>query len=245
MSESVESTSAEDPKQGRPIGKILIGIAAVVGLILLGRALGSSIEPFQQWVAGLGVWGPIAFIAGYAVAVVAFVPASALTLAAGGIFGIWGGALYVFIAAMIGSTASFLVARYVARSAVESRIEGDKRFAAIDRAVGEQGRKIVFLLRLTPIVPFNILNYALGLTKVKVLDYVIAGIGMIPGTFLYVYLGYLATQTAAAAGDGGNADVGKLVLQGVGLLATLAVTIYVTQIARRALNEATGEEDPS
>ncbi|MBW2397443.1 MAG: TVP38/TMEM64 family protein, partial [Deltaproteobacteria bacterium] len=108
-------------------------------------------------------------------------------------------------------------------------------------AVGREGRKIIFLLRLTPAIPFSILNYALGLTKVNLADYVIAGFGMIPGTFLYVYLGYLATETAAAAGGTGSAELGTWILNIVAFVATVAVTIYVTVIARRALAEATDE----
>lgn len=238
-----DDPSPESQPRSVPWKGILIGLAALVGLLLLGRFLGDSIEPFKNWVAGLGALGPIVFILGYAVAVVAFAPASILTLAAGGIFGLAFGVVYVFIAAMLGSTAAFLVARYLARAAVEKRIEGEPRFAAIDRAVGREGRKIVFLLRLTPAIPFNVLNYALGLTKVGLADYLIAGFGMIPGTFLYVYLGYLATETAAAAGGSGSADTASWIVNILALVATVAVTVYVTVIARRALSEATREEE--
>lgn len=238
-----DDPSPESQPRSVPWKGILIGLAALAGLLLLGRFLGDGIEPFKNWVAGLGALGPIVFILGYAVAVVAFAPASILTLAAGGIFGLAFGVVYVFIAAMLGSTAAFLVARYLARAAVEKRIEGEPRFAAIDRAVGREGRKIVFLLRLTPAIPFNVLNYALGLTKVGLADYLIAGFGMIPGTFLYVYLGYLATETAAAAGGSGSADAASWIVNILALVATVAVTVYVTVIARRALSEATREEE--
>ncbi|MAE95690.1 MAG: hypothetical protein CL910_13625 [Deltaproteobacteria bacterium] len=237
-----ETTEAEI-RRGIPWRGILVGLAAVAGLVLLGRLVGDGIEPFKEWVAGLGALGPIVFILGYAVAVVAFAPAAILTLAAGGIFGLWYGVVYVFVAAVLGSTAAFLVARYVARGAIEKRIEREPRFAAIDRAVGREGRKIVFLLRLTPAIPFNVLNYALGLTKVSLADFVIAGFGMIPGTFLYVYLGYLATETAAAAGGSGSADLATWIVNILAFVATVAVTVYVTVIARRALGEATAEEE--
>jgi len=139
---------------------------------------------------------------------------------------------------------AFLLARHGARAAIERRIEGDQRFAAIDRAVGAEGRKIVFLLRLSPVFPFNLLNYALGLTQVKTSDYVIASIGMLPGTLLYVYTGKVAGDVAAIAGGGagekGAADWAVLVL---GLLATAVVTVIVTRIARRALAAATDGAD--
>lgn len=235
-------TLTEAPRKGLPLGKIALGVLALAVLLVAGRWLGSYVEPFQAWVDGLGVLGPVVFIAAYAVAVVAFVPGSALTLAAGAIFGLLEGAVYVFIAAVLGSSAAFLIARYVARDSVEKKVAGNERFAAIDRAVGQQGRKIAFLLRLSPAIPFNLLNYAMGLTRVRFADYLIASLGMIPGTVLYVYSGSLVSDVAtAAAGADESVAAGRTALTVVGFLATLAVTVYVTVIARRALAEATGE----
>src|SRR5262249_32056372 len=153
-----------------------------------------------EWVRELGVWGPVVFMLGYAVAVVAFVPGSVLTLAAGAIFGLVRGTVYVLIAATLGSAAAFLVSRHLARSAVERRLARNRRFAAIDRAVEAEGRRIVLLLRLSPAFPFTLLNYALGLTRVRFADFVIASVGMLPGTVLYVYCGKLAGDVAAFAG---------------------------------------------
>ncbi len=191
---------------------------------------------------GYGVDRPVVFIVGYAVAAVAFVPGSLLTLAAGAIFGLSTGSLYVFIAAVLGSSAAFLVSRHLARAVIEQRLAGNARFVAIDRAVSAQGRKIVFLLRLSPVFPFNLLNYALGLTKVRFVDYLIASVGMIPGTLLYVYYGKLAGDVAALAGgvvvEKGAAYYVVLVL---GLAATVLVTALVTRTARRALQSVTGE----
>jgi uncharacterized membrane protein YdjX (TVP38/TMEM64 family) len=198
------------------------------------------VPAFAAWVDGLGLWGPVVFVLGYALAVVAFVPGSLLTLAAGAIFGLGEGTLYVFVAAVLGSTGAFLVARHLARAAVERRLSGDPRFAAIDRAIGAQGRRIVFLLRLSPVFPFNLLNYALGLTRVRLGDYVAASVGMLPGTFLYVYSGKLAGDVAAAAGGAAPArGPGYYAVLGAGLAATLLVTVIVTRIARRALEQAT------
>jgi uncharacterized membrane protein YdjX (TVP38/TMEM64 family) len=214
-----------------------------VGLVVvvwLGREAGGYVPRFAAWVDGLGVWGPLAFVAGYAVAVVAFVPGSILTLAAGAIFGVAEGTLWVFVAAVLGSTGAFLVARHGARRQVERRIEGDARFAAIDRAVAREGGKIVLLLRLSPVFPFNLLNYALGLTKVRLRDYLLGSVGMLPGTLLYVYSGKVAGDVAAAAGGAPVArGAGYYAVLGLGLLATLAVTVLVTRTARRALAQAT------
>ncbi len=244
MAQTETQVAAEAAGGGSTLVKVAVGIAALVALVLLGRAAGGYIPVFADWVNGLGFFGPAVFIAGYGLAVVAFVPASLLTLAAGAIFGLGAGTLYVFVAATIGSGLAFLVSRYLARAAVERKVAGNARFAAIDRAVGEQGRKIVFLLRLSPVFPFNLLNYALGLTRVRFADYMIAAIGMLPGTLLYVYLGKVAGDVAAVAGGAELArGAGGSVLLVVGLIATVVVTTIVTRIARRALAEATGDRE--
>jgi len=218
--------------------KIVAGGLALAAFVALGRAAGGYIQPFAQWVDGLGFWGPALFALAYAIAVVAFVPASLLTLAAGAIFGIARGVACVFVAATAGACVAFLVARYLARSAVEAALASRPKFAAIDRAVAAEGLKVVFLLRLTPVVPFNLLNYALGLTRIRFADYAIASLGMLPGTLLYVYSGKLAGDVAAVASNPSAARgwgyYGVLVL---GLVATLAVTWIVTRSARRALAE--------
>ena len=224
------------------IGRIVGVVGAVIALLLLGRTVGGYLPAFAAWVEGLGVWGPLVFIIGYAVAAIAFVPASLLTLAAGAIFGLVRGAVYVFIAAVLGSSGAFLIARHLARSAVERRLADNPRFAAIDRAVGAEGRKIVFLLRLSPVFPFNLLNYALGLTRVRFADYLVGALGMIPGTIMYVYYGKLLGDVAALAGGAavpqGPEYYAVLVL---GLVATVVVTTLVTRTARRALDEATAD----
>jgi uncharacterized membrane protein YdjX (TVP38/TMEM64 family) len=229
-----------EPKS--PLLKFVALALALVALVVLGRFAGGYIQPFARWVDGLGFWGPAVFMLGYLVAVVAFVPASLLTVGAGAIFGIVHGVIYVFVAATLGSCLAFLVSRHLARSAIEKRLAGKPKFSAIDRAVAAEGLKIVFLLRLTPVVPFNLLNYALGLTRVRFADYAIASVGMLPGTLLYVYSGKLAGDVAALAGNPAVArGWGYYSLLALGLVATLAVTIVVTRSARRALAEATGE----
>ena len=230
------------PVRRLPVGRVLAAIVAVVALIAVGRQLGDLLPQFVAWVDGLGFWGPAVFMAGYAVATVAFVPGSVLTLAAGAIFGLVNGTVYVLAAATVGAALAFLVARHGARGAVEARLAGNQRFAAIDRAVGRQGLKIVVLLRLSPIFPFNLLNYALGLTSVRFVDYCIASVAMLPGTLLYIYYGKVAGDVARVAA-GASVERGPeywavLIL---GLAATVAVTTVVTRTAKRALDEATAE----
>jgi len=236
MTTAIENTQ----RPHRSLGKLLLGVGLLAALIVIGRQVGAYIPQFAQWVNSLGVWGPFVFILGYIVAAVAFVPGVLLTLAAGAIWGIFPGVLYVFVAAVSGSTAAFLVARYLARAVIERRMAGNTRFAALDRAVGDQGRKLVFLLRLSPVFPFNILNYALGLTSVRFVDYVAASVGMLPGTFLYVYYGKLIGDLAALAG-GAAVEKGTeyYLFLVVGLCATLVATAFVTRMARTAVREAT------
>jgi uncharacterized membrane protein YdjX (TVP38/TMEM64 family) len=146
----------------------------------------------------------------------------------------------VLIAATLGASLAFFVARYVARPWVERRIAANPGFAAIDRAIAAQGRRIVFLLRLSPAFPFNLLNYALGLTRVRFADALVASIGMLPGTLLYVYYGKLAGEVAAlAAGAPVARGPGYYAVLGLGLVATLLVTTIVARTASRALREAT------
>lgn len=228
-----------------PRPRVLLVLAVVVALVLAGRRAAVALPAFSAWVDGLGRWGPVVFIAGYALATVAFVPGSLLTLAAGAIFGLVEGTLVVLAAATLGASLAFLAARYLARGMVERRLAGNQRFAAIDRAIGVQGRKIVFLLRLSPLFPFNLLNYALGLTRVRFPDYLVASVGMVPGTLLYVYYGKVAGDVARLAGGGAvHRDAGYYVMVGLGLAATLAVTTVVARLARQALQEATaGDHD--
>jgi uncharacterized membrane protein YdjX (TVP38/TMEM64 family) len=222
------------------LARIALLVLALAALVLLGHTAGAHFASFAAWVQAQGALAPLVFVLGYAAAVVAFVPGSLLTLAGGALFGVGRGTLYVFIAAVLGSSLAFLIARYLARGAVESRLAGNPKLAAIDRAIAGDGRRIVFLLRLSPAIPFSVLNYALGLTKVRFTDTLAAAIGMLPGTLLYVYSGKLIGDIAALAG-GASVPKGPAywTLVGVGLLATLLVTLLVTRTARRALAEAT------
>src|SRR5262249_10857542 len=154
------------------------------------------------------------------------IPGSFLTLGGGATFGLWAVAPI-----SLGSTAAagvvFLFSRYLARQWVEERI-GSRRFQALDRAVGEQGFKIVLLTRLSPVFPFNFLNYAYGLTQVRFRDYLLASwIGMLPGTFLYVYIGSLGAEAVA-----GQKSPAEWAFFGIGLALTIVVTALVTRLAR-------------
>lgn len=241
-SDSKKASDAEDGKSS-PRWKwalIVVGVIAVgVAMRLLGPQISDHVNSFNQWIEGLGPWAPVAFILGYIAFTVALVPGSLLTMAGGALFGLAYGTLYVTLGAVIGSTLAFLISRHLARRRFEKSLASNQRFAAIDKAIGEQGGKIVFLLRLSPVFPFTYLNYALGLTRVRLRDYVLAAVGMVPGTFLYVYYGKAIGDVAAiATGAGPERGTEQWVMVGVGLVATIVVSAYITRIARRALEEA-------
>lgn len=225
------------------IVKILVVVAVIAALVLVGKQATGAITRFAEWVQGLGFWGPLVFVLGYAVATVAFLPGSLLTLAAGAIFGLGWGTLWAFLGALLGSSGSFLVARYLARAKIERKVAGNARFAAIDRAIAKDGWKFVALLRLSPVLPFNLLNYALGLTRIGFWGYLAGSLAMLPGTLLYVYYGNVAGSLAAVASGAAAENQGaeRWVMYGVGLLATVAASVFLARRAKQAIAAAERE----
>jgi uncharacterized membrane protein YdjX (TVP38/TMEM64 family) len=219
---------------------MLLVAAVVVALAVL---------PVKDYLAGLleriesvGPWGPVLLAGAYAVACVLFVPGSILTLGAGFLFGVVYGTIAVSVGSVLGAAAAFLVGRTLLRGPIEKRITGYPRFQAIDRAVREQGFKIVLLTRLSPIFPFNLLNYAFGLTNVRLWQYVLASwIGMLPGTVMYVYLGSALKSLAEVAAGAPEGGAPQTVFFVAGLVMTVIATVVITRVARRALNEAVAE----
>src|SRR5262245_1702228 len=227
--------------------RLVIGLVVVVALLVLGRLLDVQhwVLAFVAYVRGAGVAGMLLFAAAYVLATVLFVPGLLLTMGAGLAYGLAVGAPLVWVSANLAAAAAFLLGRTLARDAIAARVQGDPRFSAIDSAVVREGSKSALLTRLSPAFPFNLLNYAYGLTRVTFRDYVAASlVGMIPGTVMYVYLGSLLTDVAQLAG-GGAAGGAPWWLKAIGFVATLAVTIVVTRIARRALHEATEGRPPA
>ncbi len=223
---------------------IVLGVLALLRLLPAAQA----VESLVAWVGELGTLAPFAFIGVYLVVTVFMLPASLLSLAAGALFGLFKGTIVVAAGATLGMAATFLIGRYLARPAVERRFARHPRFVAIDRAVGKRGWKIVALLRLSPAVPFNLQNYLYGLTAIRFWPCMLASaVSILPGTFMYVYLGYASRASLGAIGgsDSGRGP-GQWALLIAGLVATVAVTIYVTKLARNAIREQThlGSESP-
>ena len=219
-------------------------VAVIVGSSLLSLRrlpVGPIVEALERWIAGLGVWGPVVFGLVYVAAVLLLIPGSVLTLAAGALFGLAGGTIVTSLSSTTAAALAFLIARYLARDWVVRKARMYPRFGAIDRAVREGGWKIVALLRLSPAVPFTLQNYFYGLTGIRFWPYLLTSwLTMLPGTFLYVYLGHVGRVGAEAAGGAHTRTPAEWAMLIVGLLATVAVTVYVTRLARKALRERIG-----
>jgi uncharacterized membrane protein YdjX (TVP38/TMEM64 family) len=224
----------------RVAGGVLLLAAAVAALAFL--PVREYLAAALAWVRGLGPLGPVALALLYVPACLFLVPGTILTLGGGFAFGVVRGVVAVSLGSTLGATAAFLAGRSLARGFIERRIAAHPRFAALDRAVGRQGFKIVLLTRLSPLFPFNVLNYAYGLTRVSLRDYVLASwMGMLPATILYVYLGSAAKSLADVSAGRVEGGAGQTVLFFLGLAATVVVTVYISRLARRELSRAVNE----
>ncbi|MEP6685547.1 MAG: TVP38/TMEM64 family protein [Verrucomicrobiota bacterium] len=232
----------EKKESKKPVVKLIVLAVVVLGLLAAAKFLPVEqwLKSFNDWVSQMGVAGIFIFIAVYAAATVLLAPGLILTIGAGFAFGLWKGFLAVSAGATLGAALAFLVARFVARDRIEAMAKGNEKFRKIDKAIGKQGAKLIFLLRLSPVIPFNLSNYLYGLTSVKFWPYVLASwIGMMPGTLLYVYLGTVGKVGLEASKGGRARSPVEYVFLGIGLIATVAVTVIVTRVAKRALKEKT------
>lgn len=227
-----------EPRPSRTY-RIVSALVVLAALVFAARRFGAAVPNLLEGVRALGNWAPIAYIGLFVVFVVLMVPAWLLTVVGGALFGLWPGIPIVLVAATAGALVAFLISRYVARAAFARRFAHSPRFEALDHAVAANGLKIVFLLRLSPVVPYNVLNYALGLTRVRLRDVAVGSIGMLPATSVYVYCGMLAGDAVAISGNAAAPrGPGYYVVLFAGLAATIAATVVVTRIAQRALRSA-------
>ena len=191
----------------------------VLALVVAGIAWGLlhrgnlTLAALETWVHGAGIWGPFVFMAVYALGTLLFLPGAVLTLAGGALFGPIAGTFYNLTGATVGATLAFLVARYIASDRITQRVGG--RAKQLIEGVENEGWRFIAFVRLVPLFPFNLLNYALGLTRIKLSHYVITSyIAMLPGALAYTYLGYAGHEALA----GGTAWIQKSLLA-LGLLA--------------------------
>jgi uncharacterized membrane protein YdjX (TVP38/TMEM64 family) len=217
---------------------IPVGLAALAAVYSV--PTGEWLLALVEEIRGAGAAGVSIFAGAYVAATVLLLPGSVLTAGAGFAYGPVWGTLLVSPLSVGAAALAFVLGRTVARGWIARRIAGNPRFRAIDEAIGDSGFKIVLLLRLSPLFPFSLLNYALGLTRVRLRDYVAgSALGMLPGTVLYVYLGSIVTSASElAAGRGEAAGASRSLLYWGGLAATVGATWLVTRVARRALSRA-------
>jgi len=222
------------------LAKLIVLLLIVVAIIIAFRVLPVAdwLRTFQAYVRGLGALGYVLYIVVYAICVIAFVPASILTLGAGAIFGFVGGTIVVVIGATIGATLSFLLARTVMRKRIEEMTVTNAKFRALDRAIAAEGMKIVFLTRLAVVFPFTYLNYAFGLTAIPFGRYVIATFfGILPATIAFVFASSAATNAATTS----TSSITKIVYIAGGVMAII-VSVLIGRIATRAIRRAGVEE---
>jgi uncharacterized membrane protein YdjX (TVP38/TMEM64 family) len=218
----------------------IVLIVLSVFVIMAQLPMRKMMEPIHGFIRGMGAPGMAAYGALYVVATILLVPGSVLTMAAGMIFGLLWGTITALFASTAGAALAFLIARYVARDRVARMADRHPNFGAVDRAVSEGGWKIVGLMRLFPVIPFNLQNYLYGLTGIRFWTCVLTSwVAMLPGTFIFVYLGYLARAGVETAADGEGAGVWMWAARIAGFAATAAVTLYVTKLAREAIKKQT------
>ncbi len=238
---STHTEETKTPPKRSPWMKLIFIATAVCAVIALAQVVDipGMIAAVLAWVENLGAVGMAVFVGLYILACVLVLPGSAITLGGGAIYGLPLGFALVSLGSTLGATVTFIIARYLARDWVAGKVEGNATFKSMDEAVAQQGWKIVFLTRLTPLIPFNIQNYGYGLTKVSLPHYILASwIGMMPGTLLYVYIGTLGGEAA----EGGQ-TAGQWAMNGIALVATIVVTVVITRMAKKALKDAVESND--
>lgn len=222
------TTAARDPWGRTDLAKLALALAlAVVIVTQHGRVL-EAVPRVIDRVRAMGPLGGVAYVGAYVVAAAAFAPGSILSMAGGAIFGVAWGVVCVFCGASLGALAAFAIARWLARGFVAERLARSPRAAAIDRAVAAEGWRVAILLRLSPVVPFNALNYALGVSTISTRDYAIALLGMLPTIVMYVYAGHVGASLA-------RSSVRSPWVLGAGLVATVAAAWLTARRARQAL----------
>ena len=212
------------------LAKLLGVLVPVVGAIVCGKLLAPYLPQFTAWVETLGVWGPVAFMAVYILGVICLMPVFLLIIAGGAIFGILKAFLFSMTSALTGGILAFMISRYLIRGFVYKKISNHPKLVALDRVVGEDGLKLVFLLRLSPVIPFVLSNYALGITRVKPGQFVIGTLGLAP-----MALSYAALGSAAGAVDAAEKSAVSMPVVIAGIAATLILGLLVARIVQRAL----------
>ncbi|NET29553.1 MAG: TVP38/TMEM64 family protein [Okeania sp. SIO1I7] len=237
-------TNTHTQRKFKKLCKFFLLFIVVISLIIAAKYfnLPELLKNILIWIDTLGIWSPVAFIIIYNLATLLLIPGLVLTMGGGVIFGVLWGAIYVFFASTLGATIAFIIGRYISRDWVYQQLHQHPKFQVVDLAVVKEGFKIVFLTRLCPLFPFNLLNYAFGVMQVSLKDYILGSLGMIPGTIMYVYIGSIAGDITLIGTSqqptNSTVELTKWIINIVGLIATVAITIYLTRLAKKALEES-------
>ena len=223
---TITSTPPDTPSRLQRLRKALprlLLLAVVIAGIAVAVLNRDSIDPaaLEDWITQFGPWAPIVFICAYVLAALLFLPGLLLTLAAGALFGPYFGTVYALVGATLGATLAFLVARYVLADWIAGRTPA--RVKRVIEGVEGEGWRFVAMTRLIPFIPFAMLNYALGLTRIRLLSYVAASfVFMAPAAAAYTYLGHAGRSLATGDGDiAKNALLGLAVLGLIGFMPRL------------------------
>jgi uncharacterized membrane protein YdjX (TVP38/TMEM64 family) len=228
--------------------KIAIFVSILIAIVIFVSVdhvlVASWLEAMLNWIKSLGIWGAFLYIGIYAIGAILFLPGLILTLGAGYIFsvlyglalGIAIGTCVVFIGATIGAIAAMLIGRYALRSFIETKTRRWPKFVAVEEAIDEEGLKLVLLLRLCPIIPFNGMNYFMGITTVRLRDYALGSFGMLPGTIAYVYFGSALGSISQAAQGDYDGGMGLLIFGIIGSVLAIIAICYVSYIAKKKIN---------
>ncbi len=221
-------------------------IASLVVAMIVVLTLRSEIDlraqtaQFVEMLRAQGNLGLMLLGLAYIPASLLFVPSPLLTISGGFVFGMVRAVIAISLGSTLAASVTFLVGRTLLRQFIEQKVANDARFRALDQAVGQHGFKIVFLSRLSPVLPYNLLNYAFGVTRVRFRDYVLASwTGMFPGTCLYVSIGAAAKTLTEVTSGSSQSSIAQQALFGFGLLATALVSVMLTKIAKKALADVT------
>ncbi|MDJ1185733.1 TVP38/TMEM64 family protein [Roseofilum casamattae] len=220
-----------------------LAISVAVAIICFqGSGLQEILRTLLISIQNLERWGVFAYLLLYNIATILFVPAILLTLGAGAIYGVVWGSVYVFFASTFGATLAFLVGRYFSRDWALQILSNHPNFHALNQAVARSGFKIVLLTRLSPIFPFNLLNYAFGVMQVSLKDYILGSVGMIPAILGYTYIGSLIGDVAALGQQptiaSPQARIAQWVLYAIAGLATSILILYGSKLARQTLERS-------
>ncbi len=217
--------------------RIVLALPVIALFVVLAKVFGHEFPIFEHWVGEQGFWAPIIYVAVFVVLSVVSISAAAFAVAAGALFGLMWGFTYFLVAEFLSMALLFWIGRSLARDKIERLFKTHPKFAVIDRAVSSKGAKMVFMIRLTP-VPFTAMSYLLAISRVTFGQYMLGGFARAPIVFAEVYIGFTAKHLSAMHQEAAPHEWVHYVVLGVGLLAALGVSIYVTRVAKKALAEA-------